>query len=151
MKTVLFLCTGNYNRSRYAEAFFNCHAEKRGVHWRSVSRGLALSANNPGAMSSHTRARLAEQCIDCQPYDRFPMDVSHEDFATAEHVVAVKRSEHRPLMQRRFPEWLQKVEFWEVHDLDCATPLEAMPHLEAEVLALLQRLCDEQANRDNAA
>jgi protein-tyrosine phosphatase len=151
MKTVMFLCTGNYYRSRYAEAFFNWHAEQRGATWRAVSRGLALSANNPGPMSSHTRARLAHHCIDCKPYDRMPMDVSTDDFAAVEHVVAVKRTEHRPLMQQRFPDWLPKVEFWEVHDLDCALPHEAMPHLEREVLALLDRLCGETTRRENAA
>ena len=151
MKTVMFLCTGNYYRSRLAEAYFNWQAQKRGAAWKAVSRGLALSANNPGPMSSHTRARLAEHRIDCQPYDRMPIDVSHDDFATVDHVVAVKQTEHRPLMQRRFPEWLQKVEFWEVHDLDCATPLEALPHLESEVLALLDRLCGGQAKQDSAA
>jgi len=151
MKTVMFLCTGNYYRSRFAEAFFNWHASRRGVSWRATSRGLALSVNNPGPMSSHTRVRLAEHCIDCAPYERMPIDVTEDDFATVDHVVAVKQTEHRPLMQRRFPEWLSKVEFWEVHDLDCATPLEAMPHLESEVLALLDRLCGEQTSRDNAA
>jgi protein-tyrosine phosphatase len=151
MKTVMFLCTGNYYRSRFAEAFFNWQASKRGLNWQAISRGLALSANNPGPMSAFTRTRLAEHCIDCQPYDRMPIDVLSDDFATVDHVVAVKQTEHRPLMQRRYPDWLQKVEFWEVHDLDCATPQEAMPHLEREVLALLDRLGSEQAARDSAA
>lgn len=151
MKTVMFLCTGNYYRSRFAEAFFNWHADQRGVAWRATSRGLALSPANPGPMSSHTRARLAHHRIDPAPYERMPLDVTHEDFAAADHVVAVKRTEHQPLMQRRFPEWQAKVEFWEVHDLDCALPSEAMPHLESEVLALLDRLCGERTSRDSAA
>lgn len=32
-------------------------------------------------------------------------------------------------MARNFPEYLTKVEFWQVHDLDCAIPQEAIPHL----------------------
>jgi protein-tyrosine phosphatase len=140
MKTVLFLCTGNYYRSRFAEAFFNWHAEQLGIAWRAVSRGLELHVDNVGPMSAFTRARLAEHAIDCGPYDRLPLDASDADFASADHVVAVKRTEHHHRMQRRFPQWIGKVEFWEVHDLDCATPQEAMPHLEREVLALLNRL-----------
>ena len=41
-KTVLFLCTGNYYRSRYAEALFNSVAGKMSLPWRASSRGLAL-------------------------------------------------------------------------------------------------------------
>lgn len=145
MKTVLFLCSGNYYRSRLAEAWFNWHAEERGIGWRATSRGLALSANNPGTMSSFTRARLAQHGIECQRYERMPLDVTPADFASAEHVVAVKQTEHRPLMQQRFPDWMAKVEFWEVHDLDCAAADEALPHLEREVLALLERLARGQS------
>ncbi len=41
-KTVLFLCTGNYYRSRFAEALFNSVAGRMGLPWRASSRGLAL-------------------------------------------------------------------------------------------------------------
>ncbi len=49
-KTVLFLCTGNYYRSRFAEALFNSVAGKMGLPWRASSRGLALErgVNNIG-------------------------------------------------------------------------------------------------------
>lgn len=41
-RTILFLCTGNYYRSRHAEAVFNHHAAAVGLGWRATSRGLAL-------------------------------------------------------------------------------------------------------------
>src|SRR5262245_59358254 len=41
MKKILFLCTGNYYRSRYAEEIFNHIAEQRGLAWRAFSRGAA--------------------------------------------------------------------------------------------------------------
>jgi hypothetical protein len=43
-KTVLFLCTGNYYRSRFAEALFNSVAGRMGLPWRASSRGLALGS-----------------------------------------------------------------------------------------------------------
>ena len=140
MKTVLFLCTGNYYRSRFAEVFFNFHARQRGSGWRAVSRGLALTPINVGAISQHTLARLESLGICPDGCDRLPLDLSREDLEAAHHVVAVKEAEHRPLLQSRFPQWAERVEFWGVHDLDFAQPEEAFPHLEREVLGLIERL-----------
>ena len=52
-KTVLFLCTGNYYRSRFAEVLFNSVAGRTGLSWRASSRGLALErgVNNVGPMA----------------------------------------------------------------------------------------------------
>ncbi len=61
----------------------------------------------------------------------------------AHHVVAVKETEHRPMLERMFPTWVERVEFWEVHDLDCAEPDEAIPHLEGEVMDLIDRLAGD--------
>ncbi len=52
-KTVLFLCTGNYYRSRFAEVLFVALARKMGLRWSALSRALALErgVNNLGPMS----------------------------------------------------------------------------------------------------
>lgn len=144
MKTLLFLCTGNYYRSRFAEILFNWHAEKENLPWRADSRGLALDANNLGHMSIYTTKRLERMEICIDPYRRDPQDLSLSDLQAAHHVIAVKGAEHRPLMKKRFPEWLEKVEFWEVHDIDCADPEDALPHLEREVSQFLDSLRAQQ-------
>ena len=140
MKTVLFLCTGNYYRSRFAEIFFNWHARQRDLDWKADSRGLDLDPFNPGFMSCFTVERLKNHGIDFEAYQRLPMDLTDKDLSSADHVVAVKEAEHRPLLQRRFPTSLERVEFWNVHDIDRALPDFAMPQLEREVLELMERL-----------
>jgi protein-tyrosine phosphatase len=145
VRTVLFLCTGNYYRSRFAEVYFNWHAEQRGVAWRAESRGLELFADNVGPMSMHAIARLRIHGIPIGLYRRLPLAASSQDFEAANHVVAIKETEHRPMLQRRFPNWLDRVEFWEIHDLDCADPEEAMPCLEAEVVRLIERLGSQES------
>jgi protein-tyrosine phosphatase len=139
-KRILFLCTGNYYRSRFAEIFFNWQAKQRGLGWNAESRGLALDGCNYGPISRHTVARLKEQGIASDGCDRFPLPVSEADLSAADHIVAVKEAEHRPLVEMKFPKWLERIEYWHVHDLDCATPDDAIPHLEGEVLRLLDRL-----------
>jgi low molecular weight protein-tyrosine phosphatase len=140
MKRVLFLCSGNYYRSRFAEIVFNWHAEKQVGGWRADSRGLALDPRNPGPISSHTMAFLRKRGISSSACERMPMEVCDEDFAAAVLIVAVKEAEHRPLIERRFAKWGQQVEYWNVHDVDCAPPREAIPQLEELVLRLLRRL-----------
>jgi protein-tyrosine phosphatase len=145
MKRVLFLCTGNYYRSRFAEIFFNWHAEQHSMPWRAESRGLALVKENAGPLSCHTVARLAVLGIPVEPHLRLPLAATRADFEFADHIVAVKEAEHRPLIESRFSAWLERVEFWGVHDVDCAHASEAMPVLESEVLGLLARLAGRHA------
>lgn len=137
---MLFLCTGNYYRSRYAEILFNWQAQECGLAWVADSRGLAPSSFNVGPLSSHTRAALEKQGIPYDKHLRLPRIARQEDFQAADHVVAVKEAEHRALIERNFPEWLARVEFWHVHDLDCCGPEQAIPHLDREVARLVERL-----------
>jgi protein-tyrosine phosphatase len=140
MKTVLFLCTGNYYRSRYAEILFNWQAKPIGLAWQAESRGLDPDPLNAGAMSRHTMAALKKLGIPFDQHLRFPLVANEDDFRVAHHVVAVKGAEHRPIIERKFPTWLDQVEFWHVHDLDCCGPDEAIPHLDREVAGLVERL-----------
>src|SRR5262249_13125121 len=62
---VLFLCTGNYYRSRYAEELFNHLSKAEGLEWRAFSRGAAEkgSPDNVGPMSRFTREALEAKGI----------------------------------------------------------------------------------------
>ena len=145
-QTVLFLCTGNYYRSRYAEILFNWHAANRSLPWLAQSRGLEPDPRNAGPMSRATMAALRNLGIPFDSHLRLPIRASADDFRAAQHIVAVKEAEHRPLIERGFREWLARVEFWHVHDIDCCGPEETLPHLDREVAALLERLQVRGAN-----
>src|ERR1700752_770322 len=92
-KTVLFLCTGNYYRSRFAEILFNSVAEKMGLPWRASSRGLALErgVNNVGPMAvAAVKALEARGLHAVADFARFPVQVAMEDFEVAQWIVALK-------------------------------------------------------------
>ena len=54
MKRVLFLCTGNYYRSRFAELLFNSIAQGRELGWQADSCGfLSGAAKRRADFSAH--------------------------------------------------------------------------------------------------
>ncbi len=137
-KTVLFLCTGNYYRSRFAEILFNSVAGKMGLPWRASSRGLALErgVNNVGPMDRSAIKALEDRGLRAlDDFARFPMQVTTDDFQRAQWIVALQQAEHLPLLQERFRAWTDKVEFWQVDDVP-----EALVLIEREVMDLAARL-----------
>ncbi|MBE9211479.1 low molecular weight phosphatase family protein [Plectonema cf. radiosum LEGE 06105] len=142
MKQVLFLCTGNYYRSRFAENLFNHLAAQKGLDWQADSRGLALErgTNNIGAMSHYAVAALKERGIIILPEERFPKSAMEEDFQKFDLIIAVDESEHRPLMQERFLPWMDNIEYWLIDDIGETSPQQALGELEQKVLKLIEKL-----------
>src|SRR5438045_128609 len=120
-RKVLFLCTGNYYRSRFAEVLFDYWAQQHGLNWRADSCGLHVQADgvvNHGPLSAFAEAGLQMREIPlAEPY-RWPRQVSAADLAGADLIIALKEAEHRAMLERLHPEEVARVEFWHVHDLD---------------------------------
>jgi protein-tyrosine phosphatase len=142
IKQVLFLCTGNYYRSRYAEELFNFHARAEELAWRAFSRGLAekVPPENVGPISRHTFKALQERAIVPEGAGRYPLLCSLADFDLAESVIALKEAEHRPLLVKRFPGWENRVSYWHVHDIDVANPVKAIAKMDWLVRDLIQNI-----------
>ena len=139
-KRVLFVCTGNYYRSRFAEVIFNQEANHHHLHWEAFSRGFrAENPSNVGPISVHTTEGLVKRGIILQN-PSFPRQLLLQDLRYADHVVALKESEHRPFMASLFPDWENRIEYWKVDDIDFATPEVALPIIEDQIQRLLDKL-----------
>ncbi|MEA5570832.1 low molecular weight phosphatase family protein [Calothrix sp. UHCC 0171] len=142
MQTILFLCTGNYYRSRFAEHFFNHLARKQELNWRADSRGLALErgSKNIGAISHYAKSALAAHGIILTNQERYPQATLLEDFQKFTKIIAIDKSEHHSLMLERFPQWVENVEYWLVHDIDKTAANQALGEIEMNIMRIITEL-----------
>jgi low molecular weight protein-tyrosine phosphatase len=139
---VLFLCTGNYYRSRYAEEVFNHRAGLEGLDWLAFSRAVAerLSPENIGPISRYALETLQAQGIDPAGATRHPVLCTASDFEQARLVVALKGTEHRPMIERRFASVAHRVQYWDVDDIEYLDPAMALAKIDEQVGLLIERL-----------
>jgi protein-tyrosine phosphatase len=147
-KTVLFLCTGNYYRSRFAESLFNDLAAQRNLNWRARSAGTAieLGVNNVGPISPYVSEELRRRQIELADPARMPCKVCESDLEQADLIVALKETEHRPHITARFPVWVEQITYWNVDDLDLMTTEAAFATIAHHVDTLVNQLLQEQNN-----
>jgi protein-tyrosine phosphatase len=141
MRTVLFLCTGNYYRSRLAEELFNHHSLRAGLSWVAISRALAIECgrNYVGTLSPFALKALEKRALVAKDGKRFPQQCAVVDLESADLIVALNDSEHRPLIRERFSDWEDRVAYWQVGDINVTQPDVALSSIETEIAALVRR------------
>jgi len=143
MKRVLFLCTGNFYRSRFAEILFNHLAKEKGLDWTADSSGLHVQADgiiNTGPLSRFTRDALVARNLPIPDPLRRPRQACDADFESADLVIAMKEAEHRPMMEQSYPRWAGKVRYWHIHDLDVVPEGGGLTEVDAHVRRLVDEL-----------
>ena len=138
-KKVLFICTGNFYRSRFAEAVFNFHADRRKLPWQAYSRGLAIHWAD-GFLSPFTEAALTERQIPISYTGHGRIQLTENDLESASLRIALDRAEHLQMMEQQFPNWTQRVQYWEIPDMPAVLPEVALPYIESQTLRLLDHL-----------
>jgi protein-tyrosine phosphatase len=136
---VLFICTGNFYRSRFAEAVFNHSVRQAGLNWNAVSRGLAIHWAE-GYLSPFTMEALQQRGIDLQNTGKSRVQLTVHDLENSAVRIAMSKDEHYPMLQEQFPEWVKKIEYWRVPDVQFTSPQIALPAIERDVQILLERL-----------
>ena len=140
MKEVLFVCTGNYYRSRFAEIIFNHIALQRSVPAKAFSRGLRLNPEkNTEFISPHVITYMTKLDIPLHE-PGYAAKLELQDLQRADLVVILDEREHRPMLRAAFPDWEQKVSYWNFEDDYITSPDEVLPELCNKVDRLLSNL-----------
>lgn len=122
-KRVMFVCSGNYYRSRLSEILFNHQADLSGLAWEAQSRGIlgtgGLKGLSPEAKRYLGQAKLKH--LGEKP--RNPMVLKVEDLTEHDLVIALCRAEHQPMIEQKFvalAKALQKtgrLRYWNIYDI----------------------------------
>jgi protein-tyrosine phosphatase len=143
-KRVLFICTANYYRSRFAEAVFNHHAMRERMPWRAYSRGFATYLVNQD-ISYNTAVALQDRNIDLSHTSATASQLTEVDLENCDLAIALSSEEHRPEIDQLYPEWVDRIRYWEIPDMDKIPPNEALPMVEEKTLELLAELQQQEA------
>ena len=138
-KRILFICTGNYYRSRFAEAVFNYHAELQQISWSAFSRGLAVHLAE-GYLSPLTLLALDEREIELRHTGADRQQLSITDLLHSDRRIALDRTEHFAMMREQFPDWADKIEYRDVPDVRFESHLRALPEIERRTFQLLKEV-----------
>jgi protein-tyrosine phosphatase len=139
---ILFLCTGNYYRSRFAEELFNHLAQQKGSNWSADSRGLVKNPwllGNFGPISSFAVKELEKRSVKIAQM-RFPKHLEHGEADKFNKVIALDKDEHEPLLEKNYPEITARVIYWNIKDLGDEKSESALGRLETKIEALISRL-----------
>ena len=140
--SVLFVCTGNVYRSRFAEALFNHHAEEGALGWCAFSRGLAPHLAEEPHLAPETRDALEARGIDLHHTAATKTPLAEADLRLAHLIIGLSEQEHAPMVRRQFPDWSEQFNFWQVEDIALWDPERALGAIETEVRTLIGLLKD---------
>ncbi|MCB0640762.1 MAG: hypothetical protein KDC44_03945 [Phaeodactylibacter sp.] len=140
MQEILFICTGNYYRSRFCELFFNHLVADSDLAFRAFSRGLRVLETktiNSGPISRHTINYLSHLRIEPQEDFRYPIQMEEEDLLKASMIIALDKEEHYPMVQDQYPDWLERIDFWSFPDDYIVQADQVLPRMEERVRDLI--------------
>jgi low molecular weight protein-tyrosine phosphatase len=139
-KKILFVCTGNYYRSRFAESYFNWKAGNSALPWQAVSRGLLPVPGRKG-ISQMAQQELAIMGVPESRTISDPQQLTKQDLLTSDYVVILDEEEHRPMMEQQFPGMtLNNVQYWHIHDFPYMQVHEACSAMAAKIDSLVIEL-----------
>ncbi len=146
-KTILFLDSDNRGHSRVAEILFNDVAGKFGLPWKGASKGLSLiqDAKKTEPLTTAAVKLLEGKGIrNNAATTRNPEAATPDDFERADRIIAFNQSEHQALLTEQFPDWSDKIDFWDIDE----TP-EALAKIEPEVMSLVSRILGGSGQRES--
>lgn len=140
-ETILFICTGNYYRSRFAEIYYSHLIQEAGIHQEVFSRGFEVLLHghkNEGPISKHSRGYFKELGIQSEKFDDYPVQLEELDLEKADRIYLMDSKEHAPMYKKYFPERKDNIVMWDFADDYIEDPNQVLPRLREAVENLVE-------------
>ena len=115
----------------------NHAADTRGLPVEAFSRGLSVHKVeveiSPLIVDRLHAVGIPESCT-----APGKIALSSNDLLAADTIIALKESEHRPMMVNDFPEWADRITYWNIDDAGDLDPEIAFSKIESHVQELLK-------------
>ncbi|CAI9086552.1 protein-tyrosine-phosphatase [Candidatus Methylacidiphilum fumarolicum] len=148
-KFILFICTGNIYRSRFAQAIFNFHAFQHSLCWEAFSRGIAAS-KTPGLLSPFVKETLIQKNIPLSFAGTDPVQLHIRDLQNATLRIALREEEHKEPLKNLFPGWEKNCLFWHVGDINLIPPERALKMIESATLEIIDTLLQIEKEKNKS-
>lgn len=144
-KNITFVCTGNYYRSRYAEAYFNYISDLLNLNFKAYSYGLATHladelAEEHGEISPDSKGRLAEMGIPEKYFLRDRQPLTNDAIEDSDVIIAMDKEEHIPMIKESFPKYINQFNFFEIKDIFDWEPKQTLDETQKSVEMILNQI-----------
>lgn len=139
-KQVLFICTGNYYRSRFSEALFNYKARQAHLDWNAISRGLKLVPSQHG-ISALSLRELIKRGVPKELCQGDPKALTKKDLEQSDYIVLMDEAEHRPMLEHQFQAHDDpRIHYWHIGETGKMPPSKACQAMFTNIDELLRTL-----------
>ena len=117
MTKVLFVCTANIHRSRFAEEVFNYFSEKNKKSASAFSAGLRVGDYNFRKIYYPALDNLEKFNILPKRADELSVHINNIDLNQYDRLICMDKNEHKPMVQSDSHLSTFKFEYWDITDM----------------------------------
>ena len=118
---VLFVCDGNYYRSRFAAAYLKYKANRLHLPLTVTSRGVKTYVHRGKTVSPLALKELQRRGIPADYAAGVPTPLTNDDLRNADRIIAMTRaSQESAMRQLSTGQSMPKTEYWEIDDDETA-------------------------------
>ena len=117
MKKILFVCTANIYRSRFAEEVFNSLAINRGASLIAFSAGLKVGEYTTRKIYYPALDNLEKFNILPKRADELSVHINNIDLDQYDRLICIDKNEHKPMVQSDPNLSTFKFEYWDITDM----------------------------------
>ena len=140
MIRILFVCTGNIFRSRFAEEVFNHLCKTKNVNATAFSAGLKVGKYRQRKMYKPALIELKRLEIIPSRSDEDSIHINDIDISIYDQIICMDRQEHKPMVDSNQFLSSYAIKYWDIVDMPKVSSQISLPKCYKKVDELVKQL-----------